>query len=123
MLDPKGLIKKANLTFTTKIYWLLIHHRLSPMATNNILTLDRALVVASLVAGLEIDFVKLLILVIHERTFKSSTTYPFVCLIFHLFRDARVPVWHYDTLQTQGWTVDIGLIRDKGQCSGTTEKA
>lgn len=44
--------------------------------------------VAALVKGLEIDIEKLLITVIHERTLKTSTTYPLACLIFHLLKDA-----------------------------------
>ena len=56
---------------------------------------------------------KLLITAIHERDLKSSTSYPFVCLIFHLCRDARVPIWYYDTLRTPSGAVDIGLIMDE----------
>ena len=43
----------------------------------NILTWDRAILVATTVAGQEIDFAKLLLAVIHERAFKTSNTYPF----------------------------------------------
>lgn len=49
---------------------------------------------------------------IHERDFKYSTTYPFVCLIFNLCRDVVVTIWHCNTLYTMGGTVDIGLISD-----------
>lgn len=42
--------------------------------------------VAALVAGLEIDFSKVLITVIHDMDFKYSTTYLFSYLIFHLCR-------------------------------------
>ena len=28
--EPKGAIKKANLTFTTKFPWMIFHHCLSP---------------------------------------------------------------------------------------------
>ena len=37
VLDPRGLIKKANLTFTTEFFWLLVRHCLSP--TNAIIFL------------------------------------------------------------------------------------
>ena len=36
--EPKGAIKKANLTFTTKFLWLLVLHCLSPTAADNIVT-------------------------------------------------------------------------------------
>ena len=109
MLDPRGLIKKVNLTFAAKFFWLLVHHRLSPTAADNILTLDRAV----LVAGLEIVFVRLLISVIHERDFKASTTYPFVYMIFQLCTDVGVPLWHCDVLLTPIGFMDISLIRDE----------
>lgn len=62
---------------------------------------------------MEIDFAKLLITVIHDRDFKTSTTYPFACLVFHLCRNVGVPVWNYDTLCSPARTVDVGLIRDQ----------
>lgn len=37
VLDPRGLIKKASLTFTTEFFWLLVRHCLSP--TNAIIFL------------------------------------------------------------------------------------
>ena len=44
---------------------------------------------------------------IYERDFKNSTTHPFAFLIFHLCKDAAVPIRH-----TVG-TTDIGLTKDK----------
>ena len=44
------------------------------MTANDILTWDRAVMVAVLVVNLEINFAKLLISVVHERDFKTSTT-------------------------------------------------
>ena len=101
VLDHRGLIKKENLTFTPEFFWMLVRHRLSPMEKYNILTWDRAVLVAAQVEGSEIDFARIFIWSIHERDLKSSTTYSFVCLIFHLCRDARVTIWHYNTLQTR----------------------
>ena len=51
VLDTQGLIKKANLTFVAKFFWLLVHKCLSPTTAYNILTWDRAVLVAALVAG------------------------------------------------------------------------
>ena len=101
------------MTFTAKFFLLLVPHRLSPTAADNILIWDRAVLVKAFVVGLEIDFAKLLIMVIHERDFKSSTTYPFACLIFHLCRNVGVPIWNCDTLCTPSGIFDIGLIRDE----------
>lgn len=113
MLNPRGLMKKANLNFAAKFFWLLVLHRLSPTVADNVLTYNRAELVVALVEGLSIDFAKILIIVIHERDFKSSATFPFACLIFHLCRDVGVPIWICDTLHTTGGTVHIDLIMDE----------
>uniref|UniRef100_M1DDK9 Integrase core domain containing protein n=1 Tax=Solanum tuberosum TaxID=4113 RepID=M1DDK9_SOLTU len=69
--------------------------------------------VAALVAGVEIDFARMLLAEIHERAFRTSTTYPFPCLIFHLCRDSGVSIWHCDKLVHLTGALDIGLIRDE----------
>ena len=37
VLDPRGLIRKANLTFIVKFFWLLVLYHLSPTAADKIL--------------------------------------------------------------------------------------
>uniref|UniRef100_M1DM46 Integrase core domain containing protein n=1 Tax=Solanum tuberosum TaxID=4113 RepID=M1DM46_SOLTU len=86
---PRLGIRKATLNFVAKFFWLLMRNRVSPTKADNQLTWDRAVMVVALVAGLEIDFARMLLAEIHERAFKTSTTYPFP------------------------WTLDIGLIRDE----------
>ena len=44
---PKGAIKKVNLTFVAKFLWLLVRHFLSPTAADNIITWDRAVLMAA----------------------------------------------------------------------------
>ncbi|KAG5591028.1 hypothetical protein H5410_041542 [Solanum commersonii] len=85
----------------------------SPTKADNQLTWDKAAMVVALVAGVEIDFARMLLAEIHERTFKTSTTFPFSCLIFQLCRDSGVPIWHCDRLIHPTGTLDIGLIRDE----------
>lgn len=94
-------------------FCILVRHRLSPTATDNILTWDKDVLVAALVARLEINFVRLLISVIHERAFKTTTAYSLACMIFQLCRNAGVPIYHCDVLRTPPGIVDIGLIRDE----------
>ena len=53
---PKGAIKKANLTFTAMFLWLIVRHCLSPTATSNIVTWDRAVLMAAMIAGFEGGF-------------------------------------------------------------------
>ena len=50
MTEPKGAIKKANLTFTAKFLWLLVRHCLSPTAADNIVTWDKAVLMAAMIA-------------------------------------------------------------------------
>ena len=58
--EPKGAIKKANLTFTAKFLWLLVRHCLSPTAADNIVIWDRAVLMAVMISGFEVDFAWLL---------------------------------------------------------------
>ena len=66
-----------------------------------------------LIAGFEVDFAWLLQVVMHERDFKVTTTYPFPCMIFSICMSASVTIWHIYQLKTPLSTVDIGLIRDE----------
>ena len=56
VIEPKGAIKKANLTFIAKFLWLLVRHCLSPTTADNIVTWDRAVLMAAMIARLEVDF-------------------------------------------------------------------
>ena len=96
MTEPKGAIKKANLTFTAKFLWLNVRHCLSPKVADNIVTWDRAILMAAMIAEFEVDFAWFLQAVMHERSFKVTTTYPFPCMIFSLCRSVGVPIWHVD---------------------------
>uniref|UniRef100_M1DL71 Integrase core domain containing protein n=1 Tax=Solanum tuberosum TaxID=4113 RepID=M1DL71_SOLTU len=110
---PRLGIRKATLNFVAKFFWLLVRNRVSSTKADNQLTWDRAVMVAALVAGVEIDFARMLLAEIHERAFRTSTTYPFPCLIFHLCRDSGVPIWHCDRLVHPTRALDINLIRDE----------
>ena len=72
--EPNGAIKKANLTFTAKFFWLIVRHCLSPTITDNIVTWDRAVLMVAMIAGFEVDFAWLLQAVMHKRAFKVTTT-------------------------------------------------
>ena len=72
--EPKGAIKKANLTFMEKFLWFIVFHCLSPTAADNIVTWDRALLMAAMIADFEVDFAWLLQAVMHEKAFKVTIT-------------------------------------------------
>uniref|UniRef100_M1DF00 Integrase core domain containing protein n=1 Tax=Solanum tuberosum TaxID=4113 RepID=M1DF00_SOLTU len=105
--------RKATLNFVAKFFWLLVRNKVSPTKADNQLTWDRAVMVAVLIAGIKIDFSLMLLAEIHERAFRTSTTDPFPCLIFHLCRDSGVPIWHCDKLVHPTGALDICLIRDE----------
>ena len=54
--EPKGAIKKDNLTFMAKFLWLIVCHYLPPTAADNIVTWYLAVLMAVMIAGFEVDF-------------------------------------------------------------------
>ncbi|KAG5595543.1 hypothetical protein H5410_036775 [Solanum commersonii] len=61
---------------------------------NNHLTLERAVMIARLMARHEINIAQVIIAEIHEREFQKTTTLPFPFLIFRLCTKATVLVDH-----------------------------
>ena len=49
--EPKGAIKKDNLAFTVKFLWMIVRHCLSPTTADNIITWDRAVLMAVMIVG------------------------------------------------------------------------
>ena len=70
--EPNGAIKKDNLTFTAKFLWLIVRHNLSPTAVDNLVTLDRAILIMAMIAEFEVDFCWLLQAFMNERTLSSQ---------------------------------------------------
>lgn len=66
----------------------------------------------ALLAGIEVDFTRIILAEIHKKAFRRNTTIPFPCLIFHLCRESTVPIWHCDRLVEVTKTVDVQLIHD-----------
>lgn len=73
---------------------------------------------ATIVVVLEIDFANLILAVIHERAFMTSTIYTFLCSIFKLSTGVRLPIWHCDRLHQPAGIINIGLIRDEANVAG-----
>ncbi|WMV54471.1 hypothetical protein MTR67_047856 [Solanum verrucosum] len=74
---------------------------------------DSVVMIASLMAGNEINFYQIMIVKINERAFWDKTTLPFPCLIFHLCRKATITVWGCDRLIEVTKMVYVGWIRDE----------
>ena len=51
-------IKKSTLYFSGRFWWSVVRYRLGPTNADNSLILDRAVVVASILAGYEIHFAR-----------------------------------------------------------------
>lgn len=56
----------------------------------NILTLDRTMLIASLIAGYDINFFRWICIEIYEREFSDFTALPFPCFMQHLCDAAGV---------------------------------
>lgn len=103
---------QATLSFAAKVWWSIIRSRLSPTQGDNVVTWDRAVMLTSLLATLEIYFYQIIIAEIHERAFLKTTTMPFPYLIVCICREATVQVWHCDKLVEVRKTVNVGLVKD-----------
>lgn len=81
------------------------------MADNH-LTLERAVMVASIMDEYDINFDRCIIREIHERAFRLTTTIPFLCLIYRLCMDSGVPIISgEDQLIKVTRIQDVGLIK------------
>ena len=84
-----------------------------PIATDNIVNWDRAVLIAAMIVGFEVDFPWLPLSMMNERAFKATTIYPFPCMVFAFCRLVGVPVWHIDVLKMPSGIISFGLIRDE----------
>ena len=55
-----------------------------PTAAHNIVTWDRAVLMAAMIVGFEVDFTWLLQAIMNERALKVTTSYPLPWMIFSL---------------------------------------
>ncbi|KAF3614422.1 hypothetical protein FXO38_35686 [Capsicum annuum] len=90
-IEGKDVIKKATLTFSAKSWWLLVRYRLCPTVTENLLTLDGAVVIASIMDGYNINFAENIRHELHKRAFGETTTLPFLCLVQRLCDKTSLP--------------------------------
>uniref|UniRef100_M1DYN2 Integrase core domain containing protein n=1 Tax=Solanum tuberosum TaxID=4113 RepID=M1DYN2_SOLTU len=70
-------IRKETLSFAVKFFWLAVRTRLSHTQADNVVTWERAVMISALMAGLELNFSRILIGKIHDRAFQTTTTLPF----------------------------------------------
>lgn len=87
-------IVKASVSFPAKFWWDIVRPRIRPTLVDNTLTLERAILVASILAGYDTDWAHLIIELIHEAVLKRSTSVPFLYLIYKLYLRSRVEILH-----------------------------
>lgn len=92
VLSPRVGIQKATLKLVAKFFWILVPNRMSLIKTDNIITWDRQVMVVVMVTWIAFDFPGLLLVEIHEKVFKLTTTYTFPCMIFKNWRNVRAPI-------------------------------
>ena len=83
-------IKKSTLYFVGRFWWSVVRHWLGPTNADNSLTLDRAVVVDSIIVGYDIHITRYILREIHKCAFRDHTSIPFPCLIQSLCDKAGV---------------------------------
>lgn len=85
------MIKKAALNFATKFWWLLVHYKLCPIVTNNVLNQDGDALIVSMMAKYDIEFEGIIKCELHVRAFSRAMTLLFLCHIQWLCDEVGMP--------------------------------
>lgn len=85
-------IAKSFLSFRAKFWWAILRLRLMPIEGDTHLDKHRAILVASLIVGLKIDFGQIIAEEIFVRAHRVSSVLPFSYLIMKLCRQANMPL-------------------------------
>lgn len=96
-IEVKGNIKKKELYFLEKLWWIIIHYKVSPTSSNNIMKSDKSPFVTILMGRYYIDFVRLIRLDIHIRCFCETTT-------------LLLSIWFYNNVMWMEWKYYLRLI-------------
>ncbi|PHT30798.1 hypothetical protein CQW23_29609 [Capsicum baccatum] len=91
LTNPSKRIFKASLTLELRVWWGILRTWLMPTDGDNILEDKRAILFASFVANLKLNFGEIITEEIKIWVSKSDTAYPFPCLITRLCSVANVP--------------------------------
>lgn len=88
----KDRIGKSSLSFRMKFWWAIVILRLMLTEGDDKLKNQRAVLVASMIEGLNIDFGHIIADELFIRAHKMKSTLPFPCLIIEMCRQANVPL-------------------------------
>lgn len=114
MVTHSKFICKASLCFLAKVWQTIVRLHIWPTFVEITLMMEFAVLVASILAGREIDWASLIIEQIHEVALKRSTSILFPCLLYRLYLELRVESLHQlDSLIKAQHTLDVRLIKGK----------
>ncbi|MCE3050783.1 hypothetical protein HAX54_048142, partial [Datura stramonium] len=106
-------IYKASLNFLAKSWWSIVRHRPTPIVNDNMLSADRAALVACIMSEYLLNIPYIIATEIRERVVKENTTLPFPSLIYQLCMESGLSVFpDIDHMITNIRTTDIALIKD-----------
>lgn len=69
-------IKKEALNFIIKFWWPVVYFLFSPTIEDNLLTLDQAALIASIIIGYEVNFAAIIRYELHDKAFRDLTLCP-----------------------------------------------
>lgn len=96
-----------------KFWWNIVHFQLCSTLMDNTMTSEHAVLAANIISGYDINIPLYIIIEIHEREFRDSTSISFPCLIDRLCRDSGIQTFHdIDRLIEVNRTHDVGLIKN-----------
>lgn len=113
MVGPSTQITKGILSFPVKACWTLVHHKLSPIKRDNMLSPDRATLVKGIMDGYEIDITKIIPRYFHDREVSTDTTLAFPYLLTQICPKEGVSEISGVEQYLMVWkTINLCLIKD-----------
>lgn len=85
-------IMKSHLSFRANFWWSIIYWRIRPIFMDNVVTLERVALLASIMAGYAINWAPIIVKQIHESVFRTQTEIPFPILIHRLCNAVEIHV-------------------------------
>ncbi|MCE0482069.1 hypothetical protein HAX54_040448, partial [Datura stramonium] len=108
--EMKGIRELSN---EDKSWWSIVRYRLAATVNDNVLSTDKAALVACIMSEYLLNIPWTIAIEIRERAVKENTTLLFPSLIYQVCMESRVPVFpDIDHMITNIRTVDIALIKD-----------
>lgn len=85
-------IIKASLNFASKFWWVVVCICIWPNHMDNILMPYQLVLISSIIAGYNINFIHYIVEKIHERALRRLASIPFPCLVYLLCIDAGAEI-------------------------------